>query len=499
MDEIHYDDFAKVEIRIGTILTAERIPDTDKLLKCSVDLGELGVRTIVSGIAQWKKPEDLVGRQCPYIVNLASRTLRGVESKGMLLAASDGDGVALLHPERALPPGTSLRSRGSGKAWYTGAMQLARSRSFWVSEWTQRISRSLSVAFPPPSVLLPRAAGIDISDSSIKWLALEHVKGAKKVATYGEHALEEGVVVSGMVQDVERLAEALKEVKKELGGITSAHAALPEELAYVFAMNVPTGTSREQILRMIEFEFEDRVPIPPSAAVYDYRNLSWDDSPSGEIGVVVFPREVAQAYVDAFTEAGITLLSLEIEARSIARAVSSWGPREPITLLVDFGRARTGFAVLKHGVPIFTSTVGVGGDTMTEALTKNLSLSKEEVETFKNDYGLFSQGVKEKKALELVSGTASALADEIARHYHYWDTRRNERGERVTPVGKVLLVGGSANLKGLPDYIAARIQAPAERGDVWRNVVSYDTYIPPIDRRRSLQYATAIGLALRGL
>jgi methionyl-tRNA synthetase len=79
------------------------------LLKCTIDFGELGERTIVSGIAQWKSPEDLVGRQCPYIVNLAPRMLRGVESAGMLLAASDDIGVALIHPEREIPRGTRLK------------------------------------------------------------------------------------------------------------------------------------------------------------------------------------------------------------------------------------------------------------------------------------------------------------------------------------------------------------------------------------------------------
>ncbi len=109
MDEIIYDDFAKLDIRMGTILAVEKVPDTDKLLKCTIDLGEIGIRTIVSGIAEWKSPEDMVGKQCPYIVNLAPRMLRGVESQGMLLAASDESGVALLHPERAVPPGTKLK------------------------------------------------------------------------------------------------------------------------------------------------------------------------------------------------------------------------------------------------------------------------------------------------------------------------------------------------------------------------------------------------------
>jgi methionyl-tRNA synthetase len=107
--EISYDDFTKLDIRIGTIVAAELVPETDKLIKCRVDFGELGERTIVSGVAEWKKPEDLVGKQFPYIVNLAPRVLRGIESQGMLLAASDEEGVALITPERRVPSGTKLK------------------------------------------------------------------------------------------------------------------------------------------------------------------------------------------------------------------------------------------------------------------------------------------------------------------------------------------------------------------------------------------------------
>lgn len=109
MPEISYDDFAKLDIRIGIVVAAERVPETDKLIKCTVDLGELGERTIVSGIAEWKTPEALVGLQLPYIVNLAPRVLKGIESQGMLLAASDDGGVALLRPERIVAAGTKLR------------------------------------------------------------------------------------------------------------------------------------------------------------------------------------------------------------------------------------------------------------------------------------------------------------------------------------------------------------------------------------------------------
>ncbi|OGG79747.1 hypothetical protein A3A39_04455 [Candidatus Kaiserbacteria bacterium RIFCSPLOWO2_01_FULL_54_13] len=120
-ENLTYEDFAKLDIRIGTVVAAEMVPEADKLIKCTVDFGDLsagglGMRTIVSGVAQWKQPEELVGRQFPYVVNLAPRILRGIKSEGMLLAASppageagDESGVALLSPERSLPPGTKLR------------------------------------------------------------------------------------------------------------------------------------------------------------------------------------------------------------------------------------------------------------------------------------------------------------------------------------------------------------------------------------------------------
>jgi type IV pilus assembly protein PilM len=348
---------------------------------------------------------------------------------------------------------------------------------------------------------MPPAAGIDISDSSIKWMVLERFGSAHRVQSYGDSALDEGVVRGGVIQDEKRLAEKLAGIRHHLGGISSVHAALPEEVAYVFSMRVPPDTPRQQVLRLIEFEFEDRVPIPPSAAVYDFSPIPGvaSDSESEEVSVVVFPREIAEAYARVCADAGLTLLSLEIEASSVARVVSSHSEDEPITLLVDFGRARTGFAVIKHGAPIFTSTVDVGGDLVTNALIQKLAMTPEETIRFKNDHGLFDASEEYAQAREIVSGVAAALADEVNRHYRYWDTRRNDRGDRMTPVGKVILIGGSANLKGLDEYIASRVHAPTEVGDVWQHVVNFDEYIPPIDRRTSLQYATAVGLALRSV
>lgn len=120
---ISIDDFAKVEVKVGTVQSAERIPETDKLLRLVVDFGDLPVpeaaegeeapepvrdlRQIVSGIQAYvEDPETLVGRQLAFVTNLAPRKLKGYESNGMLFAVGSGDTFAFLTPDRAVPPGT---------------------------------------------------------------------------------------------------------------------------------------------------------------------------------------------------------------------------------------------------------------------------------------------------------------------------------------------------------------------------------------------------------
>ena len=110
MAQITYDDFAKLQIKIGTILSVEIIEDADKLLKLMVDVGEAEPRQIVSGIRNYfPEPQILVGKQCPFIVNLEARTIRGFESQGMIMAASDNDEFALLYPHAEIKAGATVR------------------------------------------------------------------------------------------------------------------------------------------------------------------------------------------------------------------------------------------------------------------------------------------------------------------------------------------------------------------------------------------------------
>ena len=107
--EIVYDDFAKLDIRIGAVKSAEKMPKSNKLLKLSIDLGEPHHRTILSGIANFFDPEELVGKQVCVVANLAPRKMMGIESQGMVLMAEDQDGtLRLISPEEIVKPGSRV-------------------------------------------------------------------------------------------------------------------------------------------------------------------------------------------------------------------------------------------------------------------------------------------------------------------------------------------------------------------------------------------------------
>jgi len=110
MENTTYETFAKLDIRIGTIKSVEIVEDADKLLKLMVDVGEEEPRQIISGIrTHFEDPQSLVGKQCPFVINLEPRTIRGLESRGMILATSSDNVFGLLTPEVEISAGSMVK------------------------------------------------------------------------------------------------------------------------------------------------------------------------------------------------------------------------------------------------------------------------------------------------------------------------------------------------------------------------------------------------------
>lgn len=111
---ISFDDFSKLELKVGTVLEAKEVEGSEKLIKLKVDLGEdpstgSGPRQILAGVKQWYKPKDFAGKQVIIVANLEPRIMMGLESQGMMLAADTKDGPVFLTIPKKVPPGTKIR------------------------------------------------------------------------------------------------------------------------------------------------------------------------------------------------------------------------------------------------------------------------------------------------------------------------------------------------------------------------------------------------------
>jgi methionyl-tRNA synthetase len=110
MEKITYDDFAKLQIVVGHITAVELVPDSNKLLKLTVEVGEETPRQILSGIRKYfADPQSLVGVRTPFLINLETKVIAGLESQGMIMAASSEDDFSLLRVDAELPAGAQIR------------------------------------------------------------------------------------------------------------------------------------------------------------------------------------------------------------------------------------------------------------------------------------------------------------------------------------------------------------------------------------------------------
>lgn len=105
---ITYEDFSNLDLRVAKIKNAELVEGADKLLKLTLDVGELGERVIASSIRDWYDPKDLVGMNIVYLANLETRVIRGIASQGMLIAAEEEDNCVLLTLDKDIVPGTHI-------------------------------------------------------------------------------------------------------------------------------------------------------------------------------------------------------------------------------------------------------------------------------------------------------------------------------------------------------------------------------------------------------
>lgn len=351
----------------------------------------------------------------------------------------------------------------------------------------------LAKAFPPPRFITMPNMGVDISDASLKYMQFRKGSSHLLLAQWGDIPIPPNTVNRGNVVNKASLVEVLKELKKKTG-VSYVRVSLPEERAYLFETTLPRTTAVKNVRSALEFRLEENVPIAPRDAFFDYAFVGENkETKEMRVSVAVYTRDTILGYYEACREADLIPLSFEVEAQSVARATTPWKSEETF-MIVDFGNTRTGVGIVHQGALMFTSTIDIGGMHLSDALRRQTGIQEEaELTRLKNEQGLLrsSEGVDVHTALLTA---VAALKDELNMRMNYWNVRNENTHERA--IKKIILCGGSANLAGLPEYIAEELETETECALVWRNAFSADQVVPPITRRYSYGYATAIGLAL---
>lgn len=357
------------------------------------------------------------------------------------------------------------------------------------------LSRLARIELAPPSYLSMPAGGIDISASGVKVAVLEEKLGGMYLTHFGERLLPSGAVTGGEISDPVLVGEAITELAHK-NHIHCAHIALSESRSYLFEATLEgdhTNASDEELHTIAEQYLDEHVPLPPNEVVFGIVPVSKTTERTIVSGVG-YARRVIDESLSVLDSIGLTTKAVESETFSMARALMPRASTETV-LIIDIGKTTTKLMVVTGQIPRFGTTLEIGGDALTQAVMKHFNVSEEEAKKIKAEKGLVSGGDQDEYIATMVS-TVSAIREEIMGRLEYWQSTASKEASHE-PVTRAILIGGNATVRGLPEYFETALKIPVGLGDVFTNLASRDTWIPPLDYMESLAYATAIGLALR--
>lgn len=355
---------------------------------------------------------------------------------------------------------------------------------------------TLRRVFSVPRYLSMPAAGIDISDQSIKFVEIIRAPYGVRIKSHGQQGLAKDVVTLGQITNQQRLADELAVVREKLT-TSFVNVSLPEEQAYLFSTTVPRMKA-DAIRDSLSLQMERFVPIPLKDVIFDFDVVSVVGD-MFEVQVVVIDRKTVFSYLDVFEKAGLRVAMFEIEPQSTARALLPAAHKGAV-VVVDLGDTHTGVSVVADGYVLFTAASEVTGARIENLIVNMLKVDKIEARRRKEKHGILKHPEMEGVYKFLIEAV-DELARDVQKTVQYWQTQQTRQGNRVGgTISRILFCGGHALMPGLLPHLQAIVPVPIERGDPWVRLRFLDNqYVPLISPAESLAYASAIGLAVAGI
>lgn len=339
--------------------------------------------------------------------------------------------------------------------------------------------------------------GLDLSDLSVKVVQLEKSDNKIKIRSFGAAAMPSGIMANGEILKKEGVVLAIKKALEKAGPVRmrtkEVICSLPETKAFLRIINLPK-MKKEEVAEAIKWEMEANIPLSIDQVYFDWQILENNPSRDPEkmdILVVAVSQKSINEILETLEAAGLEVVGLEIESIAQARSLIKDDDTET-NLIIDLGDRRTSFLILLGNVPCFTSSVPLSGSSLTDSISKAMNVSLREAEEIKIKYGIGSFTQKD-ILFKSVEPVLENLASEIDKSIDFYINSLRYS----TAINKIIICGGGANTKGIIPYLSEKLDKEVELGNPWINF-SLNEELPLISRKASVQYSTAIGLALKG-
>lgn len=341
--------------------------------------------------------------------------------------------------------------------------------------------------------------GLDLSDLSIKVVKIENDGTCDNVTSFSSVSLPLNCISDGEILKKDQVIEAIKKAVAIAGPekikTNKVICSLPETKAFLRIISIPQMEEAE-IKEAVKWEMEANIPLPLEQVYYDWQIIPSDFlSEKNKINllVVAIAKSVVDQTIEILEESGLDPVGLDIESISQTRSLLDEEKENETVLIVDIGDRRTSFSITKSSIPCFTSSIPLCGQSLTESISKGMNISFEEAEKVKFSYGIGSD-FKNDVIFKSVKPVLENFIQEIEQSIDFYIT-----GLKYSQsVDKVIICGGGANTKGIVPYLSKKLGRKIEFGNPWINMKIGKT-LPVIDKSQSVQFSTAIGLALKGL
>ena len=349
--------------------------------------------------------------------------------------------------------------------------------------------------------------GLDISDFSIKIAQLKKKRNGFELKSANRFSIPEGIVQEGEIKNDKKLIEMLKKAINETKGdkIRTKYAvcSLPEQHAFLKVITFPKMGINE-LREAIKWEAEANIPFSLDEVYFGWQIIS-PRKENNHIDVLInaAPRKLVDKYLEVLRIAGIEPVVFEVESTAITRSLISKKSDAKPVLIIDLGFNRTSFVIFSGNGTCFTnSTSLVSNKQMLEDIAQKLNIDFKKAQSLKFKVGLGGEK-EEKEIFNALLPSLTKLSEKIKEcvsfHKEY-----STKNEGCPGVNEIILCGGGANLKGLPEYLSSRLKIPVSLGNPWTNILPEKNgemdlkKIPIIPYDESLAYATVLGLAIRG-